>query len=59
MSGIWPGDTRCVAMLTFDVDGVSGALNQNPDSGKLPSFMSAREFHGTVQEWLEAEPSRE
>ena len=35
-------------MLTFDVDGVSGALNQNPDSGKLPSFMSAREYGPSV-----------
>ena len=23
MSGIWPGETQCVAMLGFDVDGVS------------------------------------
>ena len=48
LSGLWSGDTRCVAMLTFDVDGVSGALNQNPDSGKLPSFMSAREYGPSV-----------
>ena len=48
MSGIWPGDLRCVAMLSFDVDGVSGALNQNPDSARLPSFMSAREYGPSV-----------
>ena len=30
MAGIWPGDTKCVAMLTFDVDGVSSWLNRNP-----------------------------
>jgi len=35
-------------MLSFDVDGVSGALNQNPDSGRLPSFMSAREYGPSV-----------
>ena len=35
-------------MLTFDVDGVSGALNRNPDSGKLPSFMSVREYGPSV-----------
>lgn len=48
MSGIWRGDLRCVAMLSFDVDGVSGALNQNPDSARLPSFMSAREYGPSV-----------
>ena len=31
MAGIWPGETQCVAMLTFDVDGVSSWLNRNPD----------------------------
>ena len=35
-------------MLTFDVDGVSGALNQNPDSARLPSFMSMREYGPSV-----------
>lgn len=48
MSGIWPGDLRCVAMLSFDVDGVSGAINQNPDSARLPSFMSMREYGPSV-----------
>ncbi len=48
MSGIWPGDTRCVVMLGFDVDGVSGALNQNPDTARLPSFMSMREYGPSV-----------
>ena len=48
MSGIWLGDLQCVAMLTFDVDGVSGAINQNPDSARLPSFMSAREYGPSV-----------
>ncbi len=48
MSGIWPGDTRCVAMLGFDVDGVSGAINRNPDSARMPSVMSMREYGPSV-----------
>ena len=48
MSGIWSGDTRCVVMLGFDVDGVSSALNSNPDTAKLPSFMSMREYGPSV-----------
>ncbi len=48
MSGIWPGDTRCVVMLGFDVDGVSGAINRNPDAAKLPSLMSMREYGPSV-----------
>ena len=48
MSGIWPGDIKCVAMLTFDIDGVSGALNRDPDSARLPSFMSMREYGPSV-----------
>ena len=37
MSGIWPGDTQCVAMLTFDVDGVSSWLRRDPNFANLPS----------------------
>ena len=48
MSGIWPNELRCVVMLSFDVDGVSGAINQNPDSARLPSFMSMREYGPSV-----------
>ena len=48
MSGIWRGDMRCPVMLTFDVDGVSGAINQNPDSARLPSLMSMREYGPSV-----------
>ena len=44
MSGIWPGDTQCVVMLTFDVDGVSSWLRRNPDFAKLPSLMSMAEY---------------
>ena len=48
MSGIWPGDVRCVAVLSFDVDGVSGAINRDPDSARLPSLMSMREYGPSV-----------
>ena len=48
MSGIWPGDIRCVVMLSFDVDGVTGAINRNPESAKLPSLMSMREYGPSV-----------
>ena len=48
MSGIWPGDTRCVVMLGFDIDGVSGAINRDPGSANLPSLMSAREYGPSV-----------
>ncbi len=43
MSGVWPDDVRCVVVLSFDVDGVSGAINRNPDAARLPSLMSMRE----------------
>ena len=48
MTGIWPGDLRCVVMLGFDVDGVSGAINRNPDAVRLPSLMSMREYGPSV-----------
>ena len=48
MSGIWRGDVKCVAMLGFDVDGVSSAINRNPASAKLPSLMSMREYGPSV-----------
>ena len=48
MSGIWPGDTQCVVMLGFDVDGVSSWLNRNPDYEKLPSLMSMAEYGPSV-----------
>ena len=48
MSGIWPGDTRCVAMLSFDVDGVSGAINRNPEARNFPTLMSEREYGPSV-----------
>ena len=48
MSGIWPGKTQCVAMLGFDVDGVSSWLNRNPDHANLPSLMSMAEYGPSV-----------
>ncbi len=48
MSGIWPGNTQCVAMLGFDVDGVSSWLNRNPDHANLPSLMSMAEYGPSV-----------
>jgi len=48
MSGIWPGNTQCVAMLTFDVDGVSSWLRRNPDFRFHPSLMSMAEYGPSV-----------
>ena len=48
MSGVWPDDLRCVVVLSFDVDGVSGAINRNPDAARLPSLMSMREYGPSV-----------
>lgn len=48
MSGIWPGNTQCVAMLTFDVDGVSSWIRRNPDFANLPSLMSMAEYGPSV-----------
>ena len=48
MSSIWPDDLRCVVMLGFDVDGVSGAINSNPEAARLPSLMSMREYGPSV-----------
>ena len=48
MSGIWPGDTRCAVVLTFDIDGVSGAINVDPESAKRPGLMSVREYGPSV-----------
>lgn len=48
MSGIWPGDIQCVAMLSFDVDGVSSWLRRNPDFARMPSLMSMAEYGPSV-----------
>ncbi len=44
MVSIWPKDIRCVVMLTFDVDGVSGLINRFPQAPEHPSLMSLGEF---------------
>ena len=48
MSGIWPGNTKCVVMLTFDVDGVSPILNRDPAMANRPSVLSRAEFGPSV-----------
>ena len=48
MTGIWPGDTKCVVMLSFDLDGVSGLLYRTPEAAHLPSQLSRAEFGTTV-----------
>ncbi len=44
MAGLWPGRTKCVAMLTFDMDGASGMLRREPSVAKRPSVMSQGDF---------------
>ena len=48
MSGIWPGNIQCVAMLTFDVDGVSSWIRRDPAFARLPSLMSMAEYGPSV-----------
>ncbi len=48
MVGIWPGNTRCVVSLTFDVDGVSGFINRVPDARKMPTLMSMGEYGPSI-----------
>ena len=44
MSGLWPGKTKCVVMLTFDMDGASGLVRREPSIAKRPSVMSMGDF---------------
>ncbi len=48
MTGIWPGETRIGVMLTFDLDGPSGALNRDPSLADKPSLLSLGEFGPNV-----------
>ena len=48
MSGIWPGDTQCVVLLGFDVDGISSWLNRDPSFKDHPSLMSMAEYGPSV-----------
>ena len=44
MSGIWPNDIKCVALLTFDIDGPTAAMNMVPNAINMPSLMSMGEY---------------
>ena len=48
MAGIWPDEIQCVAMLGFDVDGVSSWLNRDPNFKNHPSLMSMAEYGPSV-----------
>ena len=48
MAGIWPDDTQCVVMLTFDVDGPSAIIHRNPQAEQMPSTLSQGEFGPNV-----------
>ena len=48
MTGLWPGETRCVVMLGFDVDGPSAMIHRNPDVEHMPSARSMGEFGPNV-----------
>ena len=48
MSGIWPGEMKCVAMLTFDLDGVSSWLRRDATYSNFPSLMSMAEYGPSV-----------
>ena len=48
MSGIWPGEMKCVAMLTFDLDGVSSWLRRDAKYSNFPSLMSMAEYGPSV-----------
>ncbi|GIS93527.1 MAG: hypothetical protein CM1200mP22_07640 [Dehalococcoidia bacterium] len=48
MSGIWPGETQCVVLLGFDVDGVSSWLNRDPSFEDHPSLMSMAEYGPSI-----------
>ena len=48
MSGIWPGEMKCVAMLTFDLDGVSSWLRRDAKYSNFPSLRSMAEYGPSV-----------
>ncbi len=48
MTGFWTGDTRCVALLGFDVDGPSAMIRRNPRIEQMPSARSMGEFGPNV-----------
>ena len=48
MAEIWPGNTKCTVMLSFDLDGASALLHRTPEAAKHPSRVSASEFGPNV-----------
>src|SRR5258707_6911819 len=40
----WPGESRCAAMLCFDVDGETTALSEDPALAKRRTLMSQCEY---------------
>ena len=44
MSGIWPQSTKCVVMLSFDLDGTSALLYRDPEAVHRPTALSRAEF---------------
>ena len=44
MSGIWPQSTKCVVMLSFDLDGASALLYRDPEAVHRPTALSRAEF---------------
>ena len=48
MSGIWPDEIKCVAMLTFDLDGVSSWIRRDPSYADFPSLMSMAEYGPSI-----------
>ena len=41
-------NTKCPVVLSFDIDGISGAINMDPNSKTLPSLMSMREYGPSI-----------
>ena len=48
MTAINSDDSQFLVLLGFDIDGVSSAINRDPDSANLPSLMSMREYGPSV-----------
>ena len=45
---IWPDNIHCVAIITFDVDGVSSWLRRNAEFANYPSLLSMAEYGPSV-----------
>ena len=44
----WSKGIKCPIVLGFDVDGITGAINRNPETAHLPSLMSMREYGPSI-----------